>query len=131
MRLLPGRSGADAEWCKRLTCACSDYVATGDREFVRDVWPAVKAAMEYCMQFVGGAGDGCMVQNEGFPDQTYDTWDARGTSAYCGGIWVAALKYGNGFARWLFQLACLRMLLQGVRETGGCDGGRRCCRVIL
>lgn len=33
-----------------------------------------------------------MIENSGFPDQTYDTWTATGTSAYCGGLWVAALS---------------------------------------
>ena len=33
-----------------------------------------------------------MIENSGFPDQTYDTWTATGPSAYCGGLWVAALS---------------------------------------
>jgi len=41
--------------------------------------------------------DDCMIENEGFPDQTYDVWSATGCSAYCGGLWVAALKA----ARWI------------------------------
>ena len=36
-------------------------------------------------------GDG-LIENEGFPDQTYDTWSATGASAYSGGLWVAALS---------------------------------------
>ena len=32
-----------------------------------------------------------MIENEGFPDQTYDVWIADGVSAYTGGLWVAAL----------------------------------------
>jgi non-lysosomal glucosylceramidase len=34
-------------------------------------------------------GDG-MIENEGFPDQTYDIWIASGVHAYCGGLWIAA-----------------------------------------
>ena len=34
-------------------------------------------------------GDG-MIENSGFPDQTYDIWVAKGVHAYCGGLWVAA-----------------------------------------
>jgi len=30
--------------------------------------------------------DDGMIEN----DQTYDTWTATGTSAYCGGLWLAA-----------------------------------------
>ena len=30
-------------------------------------------------------GDG-MIENSGFPDQTYDIWTATGVHAYCGGV---------------------------------------------
>ena len=33
-----------------------------------------------------------MIENGGYADQTYDTWTATGTSAYCGGLWLAALR---------------------------------------
>eukprot|EP00897_Mesotaenium_endlicherianum_P001002 jgi/Mesen1/10902/ME000095S10242 len=36
-------------------------------------------------------GDG-LIENDGFPDQTYDTWSVHGVSAYCGGLWLAALQ---------------------------------------
>lgn len=36
-------------------------------------------------------GDG-LIENGGFPDQTYDTWMMTGASAYCGGLWLAALS---------------------------------------
>ena len=40
-----------------------------------------------------GHWEGCGVpQNQGFPDQTYDVWTAKGVSAYCGGLWLAALS---------------------------------------
>lgn len=55
-----------------------------------DVWPIIKKAIEYSFQF-DKDGDG-MIENEGFPDQTYDTWSAVGISAYCGGLFVATLK---------------------------------------
>ncbi|CAK9165382.1 unnamed protein product [Ilex paraguariensis] len=60
-----------------------DVVATGDRQFARAVWPSVYTAMAYMEQF-DVDGDG-MIENEVFPDQTYDTWSASGVSAYCGG----------------------------------------------
>jgi len=40
-----------------------------------------------------------MIENEGFPDQTYDTWSVSGVSAYCGGLWVAALQAASAMAR--------------------------------
>jgi hypothetical protein len=30
-------------------------------------------------------------ENSGWPDQTFDSWVMSGASAYCGGLWVAAL----------------------------------------
>ncbi|XP_053613198.1 non-lysosomal glucosylceramidase isoform X2 [Plodia interpunctella] len=35
-------------------------------------------------------GDG-LIENGGFPDQTYDAWVMLGPSAYCGGLWVASI----------------------------------------
>jgi non-lysosomal glucosylceramidase len=34
-------------------------------------------------------GDG-MIENSGFPDQTYDIWIAKGIHAYCGGLWITS-----------------------------------------
>ncbi|KAK4854726.1 hypothetical protein QYF36_000564 [Acer negundo] len=67
-----------------------DFAATGDMSFGVDVWPAVRAAMEYMEQF-DRDGDS-LIENDGFPDQTYDTWTVHGVSAYCGGLWLAALQ---------------------------------------
>ncbi|GAB2283921.1 hypothetical protein Dimus_018403 [Dionaea muscipula] len=74
-----------------------DVVATGDQKFAESVWPSVYVAMAYLEQF-DKDGDG-MIENEGFPDQTYDTWSATGVSAYTGGLWVAALQAASAMAR--------------------------------
>ncbi|GFP81252.1 non-lysosomal glucosylceramidase [Phtheirospermum japonicum] len=74
-----------------------DFVATGDKGFVRAVWPAVFVAVAYMDQF-DKDGDG-MIENEGFPDQTYDAWVVSGVSAYCGGLWVGALQAASAMAR--------------------------------
>jgi len=42
-------------------------------------------------------GDG-MVENDGFPDQTYDVWAVQGPSAYTGGLWLAALSAAAAMA---------------------------------
>jgi hypothetical protein len=73
-----------------------DVVATGDRVFARAVWPAVFAAMAYMDQFDRDR-DG-LIENDGFPDQTYDTWTVHGVSAYCGGLWLAALQAAAAMA---------------------------------
>ncbi|BFI11966.1 non-lysosomal glucosylceramidase [Marchantia polymorpha subsp. ruderalis] len=73
-----------------------DVVATGDKNFARACWPAVFAAMAYMDQFDRDK-DG-LIENDGFPDQTYDTWSVHGVSAYCGGLWVAALQAAASMA---------------------------------
>lgn len=76
--------------------AYRDVVATGDKNFAKAVWPSVYMAMAFMDQF-DKDGDG-MIENEGFPDQTYDTWSVAGVSAYCGGLWVAALQAASALA---------------------------------
>ncbi|XP_022158766.1 non-lysosomal glucosylceramidase isoform X2 [Momordica charantia] len=74
-----------------------DVVATGDMKFAKAVWPSVYLAIAYMDQF-DRDGDG-MIENDGFPDQTYDTWSVTGVSAYSGGLWVAALQAASAMAR--------------------------------
>ncbi|XP_026733304.1 non-lysosomal glucosylceramidase [Trichoplusia ni] len=40
-----------------------------------------------------------LIENSGFPDQTYDAWVMSGPSAYCGGMWVASLSAVTAMAR--------------------------------
>lgn len=74
-----------------------DVVATGNMKFAKAVWPSVYLAIAYMDQF-DRDGDG-MIENDGFPDQTYDTWSVTGVSAYSGGLWVAALQAASALAR--------------------------------
>lgn len=67
-----------------------DFAATGDLSFGAEVWPAVCAAMAYMDQF--DQDRDCLIENDGFPDQTYDAWTVHGVSAYCGCLWLAALQ---------------------------------------
>ncbi|KAG0504006.1 hypothetical protein HPP92_004078 [Vanilla planifolia] len=73
-----------------------DIVATGDKMFAQAVWPAVYLAMAYMDQFDKDGDE--MIENEGFPDQTYDVWTVTGVSAYAGGLWVAALQAASAIA---------------------------------
>lgn len=68
-----------------------------DLDFLRYNYAGVKQAMEYLRQF-DHDGDG-MIENEGYPDQTYDTWVTRGASAYSGGLYLAALRATEQIAR--------------------------------
>ncbi|WP_338430447.1 GH116 family glycosyl hydrolase [Synechococcus elongatus] len=69
-----------------------DYQLTGasDRQFLLDCWPAAVAALRYLKDF-DLDGDG-IPENSGAPDQTFDDWRLQGISAYCGGLWIAALE---------------------------------------
>jgi non-lysosomal glucosylceramidase len=64
--------------------------------FVRDVWPAVIAAMDRLSTF-DRDGDG-LPEHDGRPDQTYDTWPMTGPSAYGGSLWLASLRAASAFA---------------------------------
>ncbi len=67
-----------------------DFRLTGDRAFLQDCWPAVVQALDYLKAF-DEDGDG-IPENSGAPDQTFDDWRLKGVSAYCGGLWLAALE---------------------------------------
>jgi non-lysosomal glucosylceramidase len=68
-----------------------DYLFTGDAddEFLESCWPAIQAALTYLKTF-DLDGDG-IPENSGAPDQTFDDWRLQGISAYCAGLWIAAL----------------------------------------
>lgn len=69
-----------------------DFLLTGaqDYEFLWDCWPSVVRTLGYLQQF-DNDGDG-IPENGGAPDQTFDDWQLKGVSAYCGGLWIAALS---------------------------------------
>ena len=76
-----------------------DFALDGksDLDFLRYNYSGMKEAMEYLRQF-DRDGDG-LIENEGYPDQTYDTWVTRGASAYSGGLYLAALRATEETAR--------------------------------
>ena len=75
-----------------------DYIFTGDQAFLKDsAGTRWKQAMEYMLQF-DRDGDG-LIENDGFPDQTYDAWSVKGPSAYTGGLWLACLYAAAVMAR--------------------------------
>ncbi|MBV8893787.1 MAG: glucosylceramidase, partial [Acidobacteria bacterium] len=76
-----------------------DYVMSGSKDvaFLRYCWKAVQQAMEH-LRLYDSDGNG-LIENGGFPDQTYDDWIARGESAYSGGLYLAALRATAEMAR--------------------------------
>ncbi|MEA5575280.1 GH116 family glycosyl hydrolase [Anabaena sp. UHCC 0451] len=69
-----------------------DFIFTGadDIEFLADCWDAIVQTLDYVKKFDLDA-DG-IPENSGAPDQTFDDWRLNGVSAYCGGLWLAALE---------------------------------------
>lgn len=78
-----------------------DFVLSGsnDLNFLKYTWPAVRESITYLKQFETN-GDG-IPENQGYPDQTYDEWVVKGESAYCGGLWLAALRAAEEMAKQL------------------------------
>jgi len=76
-----------------------DFVMTGgtDTAFLAECWEAIAAALEYLKAF-DLDGDG-IPENSGAPDQTFDDWRLQGISAYCGGLWIAALEAAIAIGR--------------------------------
>ncbi|PVD19748.1 hypothetical protein C0Q70_20239 [Pomacea canaliculata] len=67
-----------------------DYSAVQDKQFLADIYPSCKAVVEKAMTW-DRDGDG-LIENSGFADQTFDAWVMSGASAYCAGMWLAALR---------------------------------------
>ena len=61
-----------------------------DIDLLAECWPAVVETLRYTKLF-DTDGDG-LIENSGAPDQTFDDWQLQGISAYCGGLWIAALS---------------------------------------
>ncbi|PAA68982.1 hypothetical protein BOX15_Mlig017434g1, partial [Macrostomum lignano] len=59
-------------------------------EYLADMMPIVEGLMRRCLQW-DTDNDG-LVENTGYADQTYDAWPMTGVSAYCAGLWLAALR---------------------------------------
>lgn len=92
-----------------------DYTLTGDRRFLTDAYPAMTRATAYLAQF-DKDGDG-LIENEGYPDQTYDTWTMAGPSAYCGGLWLACLGAMAAAAEALGQIEEARAYRQRLERA--------------
>ncbi|MBD2447013.1 bile acid beta-glucosidase [Nostoc sp. FACHB-152] len=69
-----------------------DFLLTGadDVQFLADCWDAIVQTLDYLKTF-DKDNDG-IPENSGAPDQTFDDWRLQGVSAYCGGLWLAALE---------------------------------------
>ncbi|KAF5300882.1 hypothetical protein FQR65_LT09044 [Abscondita terminalis] len=59
------------------------------RKYLESMYDVCEKVMEKTFTFDEDK-DG-LIENSGYPDQTYDIWIMDGASAYCGGLWLAAL----------------------------------------
>lgn len=69
--------------------ACRDYLWTGDRTYLEEIWPHIVQAMDYTAS-LDSNGDGLPDQNTGL--QTYDQWAMRGTPSYVASLWIGGLR---------------------------------------
>ncbi len=65
--------------------------------FLADIYDGVIQAMEALLTF-DRDGDG-LIENDGIPDQTFDNVPMKGVSAYCGGLWLGAMRATADMAR--------------------------------
>ena len=66
------------------------FTSANDIQFLADCWDAIVQTLDYVKTF-DLDGDS-IPENSGAPDQTFDDWRLQGVSAYCGGLWLAALE---------------------------------------
>lgn len=73
-----------------------DVAWSGDLEYAREMWPSIKEALAY-FQMIDTDGDG--LPNNTGPDQTYDQFPLKGTSAFVGFLYAASLSAAAQLAR--------------------------------
>ncbi|XP_072167207.1 non-lysosomal glucosylceramidase-like [Diadema setosum] len=99
-----------AEWkdlnLKFVLMTYRDYYATKDKEFLEFMWPKCKTVMAKAKS-QDKDGDG-LIDHEGTADQTYDAWTSKGVSAYCGGLYLAALRCACEMGELLGDQAAVR-----------------------
>ncbi|MBR8826405.1 MAG: bile acid beta-glucosidase [Gomphosphaeria aponina SAG 52.96 = DSM 107014] len=98
-----------------------DFVLTGgnDGDFLWECWEAIASSLAYLKEF-DLDGDG-IPENSGAPDQTFDDWQLRGISAYCGGLWIAALEAAVAIGKILRENPPLNPNLQPVDYPRGIE----------
>ncbi|TPP65466.1 Bile acid beta glucosidase [Fasciola gigantica] len=75
---------------KFILQAWRDWKLTQDYQYSLYMIPIVCRLVRLCVKAWDSDRDG-VIENSGFPDQTYDTWTTHGMSAYTGGLWLACV----------------------------------------
>ena len=76
--------------------ACRDYLWTGDKDYLKELYPHLVKAMDY-INSIDSDGDGLPDQKTGL--QTYDQWGMRGAPSYVASLWIGSLKAAIRMAR--------------------------------
>jgi non-lysosomal glucosylceramidase len=94
-----------------------DFLLTGgnDVEFLAECWQAIVQTLDYLKAF-DKDGDG-IPENSGAPDQTFDDWKLQGVSAYCGGLWLAALEAAIAIGKILSDRTVETLHITSLQET--------------
>ena len=66
-----------------------------------------------------------MIENSGFPDQTYDIWTATGVHVYCGGVSVLLLLM---MMMMMMMMLMMMMMMEITMEIRVYDD---CCRLCI
>ncbi|CAJ0948088.1 unnamed protein product, partial [Mesorhabditis belari] len=76
-----------------------DYVILMEknRKFLDHVYPVVKLLINDALDCWDQDRDG-MIENFGKAEQTHDAWQMEGASAYCGSLWLGALRVAEARA---------------------------------
>jgi uncharacterized protein (DUF608 family) len=61
------------------------------QQYIENFYPVLLKVVKVMEELFDCDHDG-MIENSGFPDQTYDVWTAKGVHAYCGGLWITACE---------------------------------------
>ncbi|XP_057653442.1 non-lysosomal glucosylceramidase [Diorhabda carinulata] len=69
--------------------AYSSY-ETPDMDYLNDMYDSCYSIIQIWIE--NDIDEDGLIENGGIPDQTYDSWNMTGVSAYCGGLWLAALQ---------------------------------------
>jgi len=73
-----------------VVMALRNYFWTGDREYLEDIWPSVKAAINHVLEHRDPRGIG-MPEDPNGAACTYDNFGMKGLTAYVCSCWLAAL----------------------------------------
>jgi hypothetical protein len=91
-----------------------DVLWTGDLAYARQMWPHITQALAVCATF-DRDGDG--LPNNSGPDQTYDQFPLKGTSAFVGFLYAASLRAAAELARLMGQADMERQLIDKLSDA--------------